>query len=122
MLQYLLEKYGGVDYAIDASGEPAWQKVALKALSPYGALTFPAMTPAGTELTIPVFDIFGKKIIGGFWGNKGAKEAYDKVLELNQSGKFDIDRMVSKKFTLGQINDAIQMVIDDQAIGVIVEF
>ena len=121
--EYLLEKYGGVDYAFDCIGYQTVVDTALKCLSPYGAFGMVGVAPKGTEIRYPTADLLmGRKIMGSLMGNKGCDDAYTELTDMYVNGEYDIDRLVTNKFTLDQVNEAFQTLKDGKCIRSLIIF
>lgn len=123
VVEHLLSKYGGAEYAIDITDSSEYHDMAIKGLAPYGAIAFAAMSPEGTTFTLSLMELFmGKKLIGGLWGNKRAVDAYDDLVEAYRSGRLDLEGMVTNRYKLEQINDAVQSVVEEKAVRSLVVF
>ena len=117
MEQYLQEKYGGVDFAMECIGAQATMTTALKSLSMIGTLALIGIARKEVSLTTAVGDLMtGKRIVGGFLGNMKTSPAYKKIVSMVINGEIDLDRMITKNFSLDEINDAFQMLRDGKCI------
>lgn len=121
--QYLKEKYGGVDYALDCLGNKFVIETAYKSLSVFGTLALVGLAPSGTELVLPVSDtLTGKKVAGAFMGNKDCDSAYTELTEMYVKGEYDVDRLVTHNFKLEQINEAFQLLKEGKCIRSLIIF
>lgn len=121
--QYLMEKYGGVDYAFECIGNQAVTNTALQTLSAFGTLAVVGLAPKGTQVTYPTADLLtGRTIVGAFMGNKDPGVAYTELTEMYVNGKYNVDRLVTNKFKLEQINEAFQTLKDGKCIRSLIIF
>ena len=123
MEQYLMEKYGGVDYAFECIGHQAVLNTALKSLSVFGTLVMVGVAPKGTEVIYPTADLLmGRKIVGAFMGNKPCDQAYQELADMYLEGSYHIDKLVTHNFKLDQINEAFQTLKDGKCIRSLIVF
>jgi len=121
--KYLTEKYGGVDFALDCIGNQSVLHTALHSLSPYGTLAVVGVSTTGTEMKFPPIHLLtGRKIVGGLMGNKPAKDAFKELTQMYGNGEYNVDRLVTHRFPLEQINDAFQLLKDGKCIRSLILF
>lgn len=121
--QYLMQKFGGVDYAFECIGHQTVLDTALKSLSVFGTLAMVGVAPEGTKVNYPAADLLmGRKIVGAFMGNKPSDEAYQELTDMYVNGEYNIDRLVTHKFKLDQINEAFQTLKDGKCIRSLIIF
>lgn len=63
----------------------------------------------------------GKKIQGGFLGNKSPAEGYNQLVSLVLKGEIDLDKMITKNIRLDEINDGFQMLKEGKCIRCIIQ-
>ena len=116
--QYLMENYGGgVDFAFDCFGSQITIDQALKSLSVTGMFVLVGVPPDNTNIIYPCDQLLtGRTITGGFVGGKKSEQAYGELLDLYENGKIEIDRMITERISLDQINKGF----DDLRTGKIV--
>ncbi len=99
----------GVDFAIDASGKGTVIAGAFDAVRRQGGLcVFASHPPAGTRISLDPFEMINGKQIRGSWG--GACEPDRDVplfAEMYRAGKLPLEKLVSTRYRLEQINDAL---------------
>ena len=100
---------GGLDFAIEASGQIVPMKQALEVVRPQGGVAvIIGNTRAGEMLEIDPKQLnLGKRIFGTWGGDTQPDRDYDKYSEILVSDNFDIDALVSKPYSLNQINQAL---------------
>ncbi|MDM8529044.1 Zn-dependent alcohol dehydrogenase [Anaerolineales bacterium HSG24] len=112
----------GADYLFEAIGLPAVQEKCLEAVRPGGLVVLTGLAPMGSSTDFPGSIIVRqeKTVTGSYYGSMNPVRDFTLYGELYLQGKLDLDRLVSKKYTLSQINEAYQaMLSGDLARGVI---
>ena len=101
-------KGGGVDYAIEAIGNVNTINQAYQMLAPGGTAVVVGMAPENDEVSINAlsFPRTEKAIVGSWYG--GARPWVDlpKMADLYLSGKLKIDPLISRTYSLDEINIA----------------
>lgn len=122
--QWLMERFPcGVDFAFDCFGSQQIVDVALRSLSPFGTFAMVGLAKAGTKIDYPTADLlYGRRIVGGFLGQKKIDQAYDELVQMYLDGRYDIDRLITNKFRLEQINEAFQTLKDGKCIRSLIIF
>jgi S-(hydroxymethyl)glutathione dehydrogenase/alcohol dehydrogenase len=99
---------GGVDFAFEAIGlsktaEQCWQMIKRG-----GKAVVVGMIPVGQAVSIPGPDfIFGEKCItGSFYGSTRQTVDMPWLMELYRQKRLKIDELISRRYELGQINEA----------------
>ncbi|MDB5334183.1 MAG: putative zinc-containing alcohol dehydrogenase [Phycisphaerales bacterium] len=113
----------GVDHAFEAVGVPAVQEAALDAVRPGGNLILAGLSPMGTGTNLPgaLLTRQEKTVKGSYYGSVHPRRDFPMLVELYRSGRLDLDQLVSKQYTLPQINEAYaDMLAGRIARGVIV--
>lgn len=119
---------GGVDYAFEATGIPVCTEQAIKMLSYGGTATtigFPAQTDSVT-LNL------GDMATGVYW-NKAALRVchcgdtlpshdFPMLADLYLKGKLELDRMITRKIGLGDVEDAFHEMETGDVIRSVIEF
>ncbi|KAH7636395.1 geraniol dehydrogenase-like [Dermatophagoides farinae] len=121
--QYLMEKYGGLNYAFDCFGSQVIVDQAVNSLAMSGTFIMVGVTGAEVTLKYPVIMLlFGRTITGCQLGAKKAYLAYPEMVDLYLDKKIKIDELITNKFKLDQINDAFQTLKDGKCIRSIIVF
>lgn len=109
----------GVDIAVEAIGDPGAQIQAYWSIAPAGKVILPGISPAveTTNLPLMLAPLHERKVIGTLYG--GIKPTYDipKMLGMQERGLFKLDKLISKKMRLEDINDATQTMLKREVIG-----
>lgn len=113
----------GADYAFEAVGLPKVQEQALHAIRPGGTLVLAGLSAMGTGTNLPAAIITRqeKTIKGSYYGSVHPRRDFPMLLDLYRAGRLDLDRLVSRRYRLDQINEAFaEMLTGGHARGVIV--
>jgi NDMA-dependent alcohol dehydrogenase len=113
----------GADYVFEAIGLPAVQEQCFEAVRPGGLLVLVGIAPTGSKTNLPgaIIARQEKTVTGAYYGAANPVRDFPGYAELYLQGKLDLDRLVSKTYSLEQINLAYSdMLTGKIARGVIV--
>ena len=113
----------GVDYSVDAAGLTKTIEQAFDSVKTAGGLCVFASHPKfGEKISIDPFDLISGKQILGSWGG-GANPDIDipKFSKLYCDGILPLDKLITKKYKLEKINDAIDDLKSGKVIRPIIE-
>jgi Zn-dependent alcohol dehydrogenase len=113
----------GADHVFEAVGLAALQEKAFAAVRPGGTLTLAGLAPMSSATNFPsaVITRQEKTIRGSYYGTVHAPRDFPLLLDLYKSGKLDLDNMITRRYSLEQINEAYRdMIGGELARGVIV--
>jgi aryl-alcohol dehydrogenase len=98
---------GGVDYSLEASGDPRALHQAIEALGSLGTCGIVGAEPLGTEVSFDVNNLMlpGKAIHGILEGESVPDIFIPQLIELNAQGRFPFEKLV-RFYSLDQINEA----------------
>ena len=98
---------GGVDYALDTTGNPRVVRSAVESLAPGGFAGVLGGSPLGTELVLDVNHLLfgGRRIQGINMGDAVASVFIPQMVDLIVAGKLPLERLVTD-YPLDRINDA----------------
>ncbi len=118
--------YGeGVDYAFEAIATPATIGQAYAATGKNGTTVVIGLTPATAEsIPIPPLDLvlFQKTIMGTLYGDSQPRYDIPNMLALYHVGKLKLDELVTKTYTLDQVNEAYADMLAGKNIRGVIEF
>ncbi len=99
----------GVDYVFVTTGAIAAYKTALNYLAPRGELVMVGMTASGQEMGLEPVNVAGMSQIlrGTKMGDTVLQRDIPQLLEHYQAGRLKLDELISNRYTLDQINEAI---------------
>lgn len=108
---------GGVDYSLEASGDPTALHQAIEALGSLGTCGVVGAEPLGTEVSFDVNNLMipGKSIRGILEGESVPDIFIPQLIELNAKGLFPFEKL-TKFYSLDEINQAAK---DSEAGGTI---
>ncbi len=113
----------GADYVFEAIGLPAVQEQCLDAARPGGTVVLVGVSPMGSNTNLPgaILTRQEKTVTGSYYGSAHTARDFPLLAELYLRGQLDLDRLVSKTYSLEQINQAYaDMLGGEIARGVIV--
>jgi len=97
----------GVEIAFEAIGNVNAARQAWDMVRAGGTACIVGMMPLGSEVSLPGPEFLQeKKAIGCMYGSTRFREHMPKLLDLYRQGKLDLTGLVSKRFALGEINEA----------------
>lgn len=99
----------GVDYAIEASGQAKIIEQAFQSVRKNGGLCLFASHPAHHErISIDPFDLIcGKQIKGSWGGDSDPDRDIPCFAGLYRKGKLPLEKLISRKYSLDQINEVL---------------
>jgi NDMA-dependent alcohol dehydrogenase len=113
----------GADHVFEAVGVPALQEKALSLLRPGGTLTLAGLAPTRSATNFPSAVITRQEmtIKGSYYGSIHAPRDFPMLLDLYSDGKLNLADMITRRYTLEQVNEAYRDMIEGKlARGVIV--
>lgn len=113
----------GADFVFEAVGVPALQEQALNMTRPGGTAVLVGISPMGSGTNLPgsVLVRQEKTVTGSYYGTANTARDFPLYADLYENGMLDLDRLVSKRFSLEQINEAYaEMLAGETARGLIV--
>ena len=113
----------GADYVFEAIGLPAVQEQCLDAVRPGGTVVLVGIAPMGSDTNLPGAMITRqeKTVTGSNYGTANTARDFPLYADLYLKGKLDLDRLITKTYSLDQINEAYADILSGEvARGVIV--
>ncbi len=114
---------GGVDFAFEAIGLATTVEQAIECVRPGGKAVIVGMTAMGQKLAIDAYQLVAqqKTLMGISYGNARQRIASPRMVELYLSGKLDLDRLVTHRYRLEEINEGFaRMEKGETARGVVI--
>lgn len=98
----------GADYVFEAIGIPAVQEQCLEAVRPAGTVVLVGVSPMGSGTNLPgaIITRQEKTVVGSYYGTANTARDFPLYADLFLKGKLDLERLISKKYKLEQINEA----------------
>ncbi len=113
----------GADFVFEATGIPAVQELALDAARPGGTVVLVGLSPMGSHTNLPgaLITRQEKTVVGSYYGSAHPARDFPLLADLYLNGRLDLARLVSRTYSLEQINQAYaDMLRGDGARGVII--
>jgi S-(hydroxymethyl)glutathione dehydrogenase/alcohol dehydrogenase len=100
----------GVDVAFDAVGNPETTALALRWARNGGRIVVVGLPVAGARLDLDPFDFVRreKELTGSMYGSEDPRRALPILLEHVRSGALKLEPMLGPRFSLDDVNDAIE--------------
>jgi Zn-dependent alcohol dehydrogenase len=100
----------GADYAFEVVSHPKTIEQAYESLRKGGVAIVVGISPIGAQVTIDPLAMMrtGRTIMGSAFGNIRPAIDFPRIFELYRAGKLHLREMVSRTFTLPEINEAFQ--------------
>lgn len=98
----------GVDFAVEASGIPSVMETAFASIKDGGALGIAGHPAHGATISIDPFELIkGKRLLGTWGGQTVPEKDFSFYIRAWQAGKFPIEKLISRRFALKDINQAL---------------
>lgn len=115
---------GGVDYAFDAIGRSVTIEQVLKAAKPggvgadnFGGMAILVGIPQEKVAIDPALFTSGQRIFRGSLGASFPDRDFPMYLRWHQEGKFPLDKLITRRYRLEQINEACHDLHSGQILG-----
>lgn len=114
---------GGVDHAVEASGRGEAMLAAVLSTRPRGSAVLIGIPSADTLLPVPAVTIQGgeRRILGSVYGSSKPERDFPAILELYRAGRLPLDRLVSHRLPLDEIDRAFALMSSGEALRVVVD-
>lgn len=98
----------GADYVFEAIGNPKVQEQCLEAARPGGEIIFSGLSPMGSSTNLPgsVLVRQEKMVKGSYYGSANPPIDFVEYAEWYQIGQLPLDKLITQRYTLDQINEA----------------
>lgn len=113
----------GADYVFEAIGIPAVQEQSLDATRKGGTVVLVGVAPMDSAISLPGASIVRqeKTVTGSYYGSANPARDFPLIAGLYLRGQLDLGRLISRSYSLDQINDAFAVMLSGEtARGVIV--
>jgi len=114
---------GGADYALECIGNVNVMTQAFSSIRFGGKFIVVGMAPLGTVFSIATYEfLLGKTVTGTVQGDINPQIDIPRYIDLYMNGKLPIDRLISKTYSLDQINEAFEALEKGQVIRSVIKF
>lgn len=106
----------GFDASVDTTGHTQVRQLAYDATSHKGTTVLAGVPHHEERITIDSFPLhFGRRILGSHGGNTQPDVDIPRYLQLYNQGNLKLDELITSRYRLGEINEAIETVKNGQA-------
>ena len=123
--QRVIELTGGTDYAIECIGNVDATTQAFASIRPGGKCVVVGSYPAGATINIAPsidFTTLGKTLTGGLQGQIRASVDVPRYVDLYMAGKLPVDKLISRNYSLDDINDAFKALKEGEVMRSVIRF
>jgi Zn-dependent alcohol dehydrogenase len=114
---------GGVDFAIEATGRPEAMLAAYLGTRPRGAAVLIGIPRGDAVLTLPAVTIprGERRVLGSIYGSSKPERDFPATLSLYRSGRLPLDRLVSHRLPLDEVEHGFELMRSGEALRVVLE-
>ncbi len=114
---------GGVDYAFESSGRPAALRAAFLSTRARGAAVLLGIPRADAEVTLPALSIprMERRVLGSIYGSARPDRDFPLILDAYRRGRLPLDRLISHRFGLDGVGEAVDHVRTGEATRVVLD-
>jgi len=100
---------GGADYAVEAAGNAEVIQQAYASIHNGGKCVVAGMAALGTSVSIQSYEfLLGKTMTGTVQGDIRPQVDIPRYVDMFMDGKLPFDRLISKTYSLDQVNEAFE--------------
>lgn len=101
---------GGAEYAFEAIGRVETIEALPGLTAPGGSAVLVGLPPEGRPVSIDALQLAesGKSLIGSNYGSTVPGRDFPRLAELYRAGKLPVDRLISHRISLDEVNDAFE--------------
>lgn len=114
---------GGVDYAIEATGRSEAMLAAFLSTRAHGAAVLIGIPRADAVLSLPAATIprMERRVLGSIYGSSKPERDFPLTLELYRSGRLPLDRLVSHRLPLDDVERGFELMHSGDALRVVLD-
>jgi S-(hydroxymethyl)glutathione dehydrogenase/alcohol dehydrogenase len=114
---------GGVDYAIEATGRPEAMLAAFLSTRARGAAVLIGIPPKDAVLQLPARSIprLERRVLGSIYGSSRPERDFPLTLDLYRRGRLPLDRLVSHRLPLDEVERAFELLRSGEALRVVLD-
>ena len=115
---------GGVDFAFEMAGAVRAMELAYKITKRGGTTITAGLPPPGAALALPLVQLVAEErtVKGSYIGTCVPTRDIPRYVALYRAGKLPVDRLMSGKLTLDQINEGFDRLHEGRAVRQVIEF
>jgi Zn-dependent alcohol dehydrogenase len=114
---------GGVDYAIEATGRGEAMLTAVLSTRRRGAAVLIGIPRADTVVPLPALTIprMERRVLGSIYGSARPERDFPKIIDVYRSGRLPLDRLVSHRLPLEDVDGAFALMNSGDALRVVLD-
>ena len=114
---------GGVDVAVEATGRPEAMEAAFLSTRARGAAVLIGIPRQDAVLSLPAATIprMERRILGSIYGSSKPERDFPATLELYREGRLPLDRLVSHRLPLDDVERGFELMHSGDALRVVLE-
>jgi S-(hydroxymethyl)glutathione dehydrogenase/alcohol dehydrogenase len=114
----------GAGFVFEAIGIPAVQEQAFAVTRPGGTLVLVGMSPMGSSTNFPGAIVARKEktVTGSYYGSANTQRDFPTFIEFYQQGMLDLDRLITQTYSLDQINEAYEDMLNGKLARGVIQF
>ena len=114
----------GVEFAFEAVGRADLVRQAFEATARGGTLVVVGQTPMGVDASLPDYELsqYEYTVLGSDLGGASPGLDFPKLTRLLTAGKIDLASLVTHRFGLPDVNEALAVMLSGDAGRVVIEF
>jgi Zn-dependent alcohol dehydrogenase len=115
--------HGGVDYAVEATGRTDAMLTAFLSTRTRGAAVLIGIPREDAVLPLPALTIprMERRVLGSLYGSSRPERDFDTILELYRNGILPLDRLVSHRLALDEVDRAFELLRSGEALRVVLD-
>jgi alcohol dehydrogenase len=115
---------GGVDFAFEMAGAQRAMELAFKITRRGGTTITAGLPPPGAALPVPIVQLVAEErtVKGSYIGTCVPTRDIPRYVALYRAGKLPVDRLMSGKLSLDQINEGFDRLHEGKAVRQVIEF
>jgi S-(hydroxymethyl)glutathione dehydrogenase/alcohol dehydrogenase len=114
----------GFDFALECIGKPVTMRAAFDATRRGGTCCIVGVGRMEEMVNFSAFELFfcEKTLVGSYYGGTDVRVDFHRLLRLYRSGKLDLDRMITRRIKIGEVNDAMREMEKGNVVRQVIEF
>jgi alcohol dehydrogenase len=114
---------GGVDVAVEATGTPEAMLTACLGTRPRGAAVLVGIPRTDAVVSLPAATVVRgeRRVLGSIYGSTKPERDFPETLALYRSGRLPLDRLVSHRLSLDEVERGFELMHSGDALRVVVD-
>jgi S-(hydroxymethyl)glutathione dehydrogenase/alcohol dehydrogenase len=114
----------GFDFTLECIGNPSTMRAAYDATRRGGTTCIVGVGRMDQMLQLSAFELFfnEKTLVGSYYGGTDVRADFHRLLRLYRTGKLDLERMITRRIKIDEINDALRLMERGEVVRQVIEF